>query len=50
MPPAWLQRTPARRRNDDEHTALYAYPSNATIPRTRLVELNDQAADFYAAR
>jgi DNA primase catalytic core len=36
--------------DDDEHAALYAYPSNATIPRTRLVELNEQAADFYAAR
>jgi DNA primase catalytic core len=36
--------------DDDEHGALYAYPSNATIPRIRLLELNEQAADFYAAR
>jgi DNA primase catalytic core len=36
--------------DDDDHAALYAYPSNATIPRTRLLELNEQAADFYAAR
>ena len=28
----------------------YAYPSNAAIPRTRLLELNEQAADFYTAR
>ena len=36
--------------HDDEHAAPYAYPSNATIPRTRLLELNEQAADFYTAR
>ena len=35
--------------HDDDHGALYAYPSNATVPRTRLLELNEQAADFYAA-
>jgi DNA primase catalytic core len=33
---------------DDEHDALYGYPSRTGIPRERLVELNAVAADFYA--
>ena len=35
---------------DEDHGALYQYPGRAGIPRARLIDLNQQAADFYADR